>query len=324
MRKGKGEISGQVNWKHTLQKTRTPFLGRLQQVWETLSGEEGWNPGHPLWETLEEVLLSSDMGPRMSQILLEKLKEDCKEKPSKDYLISRIHTHMLEALPQPSKQSNKQETETTSHSPRVTLLIGVNGSGKTTTAGKLAYQKKMEGRTVILGAADTFRAAAVEQLQVWAKRVGVECVAPAKSATPAAVAFEAVSMGISKNIDEVIIDIAGRLHTKENLMDELKKIGRVVQKKIPTAPHCVLLVLDATLGQNALFQAKEFTAALQVDAVVLTKLDGSAKGGAAFSVVTELGIPIQYVGVGETIGDLKPFSSEEFVRNLLPAPSQAP
>ena len=202
--------------------------------------------------------------------------------------------------------------------PRVTVLIGVNGSGKTTTAGKLAHIAKSQGKKVVLGAGDTFRAAAVEQLQAWADRLDVECVVPAKGANPAAVAFDAVAAGLARSVDEIIIDTAGRLHTNESLMDELAKVGRVIGKKIPGAPHRVLLVLDATLGQNAIIQAREFSSALAATGVVLTKLDGSAKGGAALSVVAELGLPVEMVGVGENAKDLRQFSARDFVENLIP------
>lgn len=244
--------------------------------------------------------------------MLESLKRDFRERPDAETLKTRLRERMLsilEAVPQ---------HEPTMGKPRVTLLIGVNGAGKTTTAGKLASQAKAAGRKVVLGAGDTFRAAAVEQLQTWANRIGVECVTPAQGANPAAVAFDAAAAGIARDADEVIIDTAGRLHTKDNLMEELRKVARVIEKKIPGAPHEVYLVLDATLGQNAVQQAKEFSAALKPTGVVLTKLDGSAKGGAAFAASTELGLPVAFVGMGESAQDLKPFSPKEFVEHLLP------
>jgi fused signal recognition particle receptor len=248
----------------------------------------------------------------MSERLLDALKADFREKPEAGLLRSKLREKMravFDLIPEAPRPIAK---------PFVTLLIGVNGAGKTTTAGKLASQAKAEGKKVILGAADTFRAAAVEQLKTWADRIGVECIVPAQGANPAAVAFDAVAAAISRDADELIIDTAGRLHTKENLMDELKKVVRVIQKKIPDAPHRVLLVLDATLGQNALLQAKEFSAAVPATGVVLTKLDGSAKGGAAFAVSADLGLPVAFVGMGETAEDLRPFSAEDFVRNLVP------
>jgi fused signal recognition particle receptor len=272
-----------------------------------------WNPQHPVWEKLEETLLAADLGPSMTERLLDTLKQDFREKPEPEALKEKLREKMLavfSAVPARAVDKNAK--------PFVTLLVGVNGAGKTTTAGKLAAQAKAEGKTVVLGAGDTFRAAAVDQLKTWADRIGVECVVPAQGANPAAVAFDTVAAGLARNADEVIIDTAGRLHTKENLMEELRKVVRVIDKKIPGAPHRILLVLDATLGQNALHQAKEFTAAAPATGVVLTKLDGSAKGGAAFSVSADLGLPVAFVGTGETVEDLRPFSPSEFVHHLLP------
>ena len=279
-------------WKEALRKSREPFLGRLQRVWDELKGEELWGEGHPVWESLEEALLGSDVGPRISRELLDSLQEELKNRPSPEELQDKLREYMYAVF----ERVPKEEKIVTG--PRVTVMIGVNGSGKTTTAGKLAYQAKEKGKSVLLGAGDTFRAAAVEQLKSWADSIGVECILPAKGANPAAVAFDAVASGLARNVEEIIIDTAGRLHNNEALMEELKKLGRVIEKKIPDAPHEVLLVLDATLGQNALIQAREFSKALPATGVVLTKLDGSAKGGVVFSVVLELGIPVKMVGVG--------------------------
>lgn len=300
-------------WQAALKKSREPLLSRMRDTLRELTSGESWSAKHPVWESLEETLLAADMGPTMTDRLLEALKKDFREKPEPEALKAKLREKMLavfEAVP--------TRTPPTGVKPFVTLLIGVNGAGKTTTAGKLAAKAKAEGKTVILGAGDTFRAAAVEQLQTWADRVGVECVVPAQGANPAAVAFDAVAAAIARDADEVIIDTAGRLHTKDNLMEELRKVIRVIDKKIPGAPHRVLLVLDATLGQNALQQAKEFTAVAPATGVVLTKLDGSAKGGAAFAVSADLGLPVAFVGVGETVEDLRPFSPREFVQHLLP------
>lgn len=299
-------------WERALRKSRDPLLTRLKDAFQELTTSQPWNPSHPLWERMEETLLAADLGPGMTERLLDALKRDFLEKPEPEQLKSKLREKMLavfEAVP---------SADTPPAKPFVTILIGVNGAGKTTTAGKLAAQAKAEGRKVVLGAGDTFRAAAVEQLKVWADRIGVECVIPAQGANPAAVAFDTVAAGLAQDADEVIIDTAGRLHTKDNLMDELRKVVRVIQKKIPDAPHRVLLVLDATLGQNALIQAKEFSAAVKPTGVVLTKLDGSAKGGAAFSVSADLGLPVTYVGIGEAASDLRPFSAPDFVRNLVP------
>lgn len=306
-----------VAWSAALQKSREPLLSRLQDAWTSLTGGETWSEDHPMWESLEEALITSDIGPQMTETLLDGLKQDFREKPTEKHLRDRLRSRMLEVF-EKAPQESATAKEGNGSDPHITMLIGVNGSGKTTTAGKLAFQLKQAGKSVVLGAGDTFRAAAVEQLQTWADRIGVECIKPAKGANPAAVAFDAVAAGLSRNADEVIIDTAGRLHTKESLMEELGKVGRVVAKKVPGAPHRVLLVLDATLGQNALIQAKEFSSVIEATGVVLTKLDGSAKGGAALSVVSELGIPVVMVGVGESAEDLRPFAAEEFVENLIP------
>lgn len=311
-----GEVSPSAEsldpWKTALSKSREPLLGRLKSAFLSLTGTESWGESHPLWGLLEESLLAADLGPRMTEQLLEGLKKDFRESPTEAALKDKLKERMRTLLDQ------VKEKELPKAKPFVTLLIGVNGAGKTTTAGKLASLAKKQGKKVILGAGDTFRAAAVEQLKTWADRLGVECVMPAQGANPAAVAFDAVAAGIAREADEVIIDTAGRLHTKDNLMEELKKVARVVDKKLPGAPHRVLLVLDATLGQNAVVQAREFCTAIPATGAVLTKLDGSSRGGAAFTVAAELGLPISYVGLGEAADDLKAFSSEEFVNNLLP------
>lgn len=309
----KPPVKEEPPWELALKKSREPLLARMRDTLRELTSGDSWNSSHPVWESLEETLLAADMGPAMSDRLLDALKKDFQTKPDPETLKTKLREKMLAvfaAVPVPTPPKTAK--------PFVTLLIGVNGAGKTTTAGKLAAQAKAEGKKVILGAGDTFRAAAVEQLQTWADRIGVECVAPAQGANPAAVAFDTVAAGLARDADEVIIDTAGRLHTKENLMEELRKVVRVIQKKIPEAPHRILLVLDATLGQNALHQAREFTAAANATGVVLTKLDGSAKGGAAFSVSAELGLPVAFVGIGEKVEDLRPFSPQEFVHHLLP------
>ena len=196
------------------------------------------------------------------------------------------------------------------------LVAGVNGSGKTTTAGKIAYILAQQKRSVLLGAADTFRAAAAEQLAIWAERSGAGLIRHQEGADPGAVAYDTVDAGMARKVDNVIIDTAGRLHTKVNLMEELKKVHRVIGKRQPGAPHEVLLVLDATTGQNGLQQAKQFTDALKVDGIVLTKLDGTAKGGMAIAIYKQLGIPIKMIGVGEGIEDLQPFNAKEFATAL--------
>ena len=299
-------------WEKALQKSRLPLLSRWKDAVLELASGKPWNPSHPLWEKMEETLLASDIGPRLTENLLESLKRDFLEQPDAEALKQNLRKKMLAVLDEVPTRPISQGY------PFVTILIGVNGAGKTTTAGKLASKAKAEGKKVILGAGDTFRAAAVEQLKTWADRIGVDCIIPAEGANPAAVAFDAAQAALTRNADELIIDTAGRLHTKDNLMEELRKVVRVIDKKIPGAPHRTLLVLDATLGQNALIQAKEFTQAVPTSGVVLTKLDGSAKGGAAFSIAAELGLPVLFVGTGETVEDLRPFVAKEFVDNLLP------
>lgn len=300
-------------WETALKKSRESLFSRWKDALSELASSETWNAKHPLWEKLEETLLAADLGPNMTERLLESLKKDFLEKPEAEVLKEKLREKMLQVFSAVPLREVKTDAK-----PFVTVLIGVNGAGKTTTAGKLASQAKAQGKKVILGAGDTFRAAAVDQLKTWADRIGVECILPAQGANPAAVAFDAVAAAIAREADEVIIDTAGRLHTKDNLMDELKKVIRVIDKKIPGAPHRVLLVLDATLGQNALIQAKEFSAAAAATGVVLTKLDGSAKGGAAFAVSADLGIPVNYVGTGESVDDLRTFSPQDFVQHLLP------
>ena len=204
----------------------------------------------------------------------------------------------------------------TNKKPYVIMVVGVNGVGKTTTIGKLAYQLKKAGKEVLLGAGDTFRAAAVDQLTIWSERVGVQIVKQAMGSDPAAVAFDTVQSGVAKNIDVVILDTAGRLHNKQGLMDELSKIKKVMSKVIPDAPHEVLLVLDASTGQNALEQAKQFSAATQVTALALTKLDGTAKGGVILSIADEFKIPIKYIGLGEQMDQLQIFNRQAFIETL--------
>jgi fused signal recognition particle receptor len=209
-----------------------------------------------------------------------------------------------------------EEAQVKSAGPSVILMIGVNGVGKTTTIGKLASQYSQQNKKVMIAAADTFRAAAIEQLEIWAQRSQADIVKHKSGADPAAVAYDALAAAIARKMDYVIIDTAGRLHTKTHLMEELKKIKRVLGKLDPTAPHEILMVLDATTGQNALSQARLFTEALGVTGIVLTKLDGTAKGGIVVAIHQEFGIPVKYIGVGETIEDLKPFHPDEFVRAL--------
>jgi len=268
-------------------------------------------------EKLEEILISSDVGVLTSEKIIESLKKRVKEEKfeRKDQLNAMLREEIQKviagsngAVTEPFKISNK---------PHVIVVVGVNGVGKTTSIGKLAYNYKNAGYNVLIGAADTFRAAANEQLETWAKRSGTEIIQLAQGSDPSAVVYNTIQSGVSKNYDVVIIDTAGRLHTKTNLMEELSKIKRVIQKQLPDAPHEVLLVIDATTGQNGLVQAKEFGAAIGVTGLILTKLDGTAKGGIVLRISNELNIPVRFIGVGEQIDDLQVFDKESFIKALL-------
>ncbi len=261
---------------------------------------------------LEEALVSADVGIRTTTRILGVVREKCggESAPS----TSRVREVLLAAVEECLGDSAPRERTS---KPWVILISGVNGVGKTTSIGKLAARFRGEGMKVLLVAADTFRAAAIDQLGVWAERVGAELVRHQSGADPAAVAFDGVKAAVARGVDVVLVDTAGRLHTRENLMEELRKVVRVIGRAIPDAPHEVWLVLDGTTGQNALNQAKVFSQALGVTGIVLTKLDGTAKGGAALAVRQELGVPIVFVGVGESPDDLRPFSASEFASALL-------
>lgn len=264
---------------------------------------------------MEEILIEADLGVDTTFAILDAMRILSKEKRIEDSegLLALLREELVRCL-EPGNHSIDLDASEGVH---VVLIAGVNGSGKTTTIGKLAARFKGEGRTVLLGAADTFRAAATEQLTVWSERVDVPIVKHQHGADPAAVAYDAAESALSKGVDCLIIDTAGRLHTKANLMEELKKIQRVIGKRIPGAPHDVLLVLDSTTGQNALQQARVFTEALDVTGIILTKLDGTAKGGIALAIQKELGIPIKFIGIGEGMDDLQPFVARDFVDALL-------
>ena len=261
-------------------------------------------------EQLEELLITSDIGVQTTMALIERLS---KAKVAEVGEVKQIlKDEILSIL-----DSQPPAPEETEDKPHVVLVIGVNGVGKTTTIGKLAASAKASGKKVLIGAADTFRAAAIEQLAIWAERADAEFVKHRANADPAAVAFDAVAAASARGCDLVLIDTAGRLHTQVNLMEELKKIKRTVSKQLEGAPHEILLVLDATTGQNALSQAKLFNDALDVTGLALTKLDGTAKGGIVISICSSLEIPLQYIGVGEKIDDLRPFDAEQFIDALL-------
>lgn len=263
-------------------------------------------------DKLEEILYEADLGAEYARELTDQIRQKLKKDPSitSDSLIAEIRNEILQNL-----QRHKSHDEIT-ESPHVILIVGVNGNGKTTSIAKLAHHYHHAGKKVILGAADTFRAAATEQLETWAHRINVDIVKGHPKSDPASVVFDTVSAGVSRQADIVLIDTAGRLHTKIPLMQELEKIKRSCKKIIPGSPHETLLVLDATTGQNAVDQAKTFHQFTPITGLILTKLDGTAKGGAAIAIQRKLGIPIKFIGVGEGVDDLQPFNAEAFVSAL--------
>ena len=268
-------------------------------------------------DELEAVLISADMGTETTREILDKLREKADRKQIKDgaelkRLIKEQIVAILNATPSRGETPMRGD-------PEVVMVVGVNGTGKTTTIGKLAYALRTEGKTVLMCAADTFRAAAIEQLEIWGSRTGVEVIKTKPGGDPSAVLFDALNAAKARQTDSVIVDTAGRLHTKTGLMAELEKMKRTAQRIIPGAPHEVLLVMDATTGQNGLQQARQFTDSAGVTGIVLTKLDGTAKGGVVVAISRELGLPVRYVGVGEKATDLLPFSAENFADSLFAA-----
>ncbi|MDP2167840.1 MAG: signal recognition particle-docking protein FtsY [Thermodesulfovibrionales bacterium] len=290
--------------KQGLQKTRKGFVERLESVFKGRTIDE------ETLEELEEILISSDVGVKATGEILgylrEKEAEIRKTGSAREFLKAEM-TALLGVSERLVVYGNK---------PFVILAVGVNGVGKTTTIGKLASRFTSEGMSVVIAASDTFRAAAIEQLQIWANRSGAQFVKHQSGSDPAAVAFDAVEAAVHRGADVVIIDTAGRLHTKSHLMEELKKVRRVINKAMPGAPHEVLLVVDATTGQNALRQAMMFDAAIGITGIALAKLDGTAKGGIVFAIKKELGIPVRLIGIGEGIEDLRDFDPKEFVEAL--------
>ena len=267
-------------------------------------------------DDIEEILITSDIGVETTLKIIEKLELRVEKEKyiNSDELYNILKNEISSLLISSSNIDNNIDSE--NNDPYVIMVVGVNGVGKTTTIGKLAYKFKKSGLKVVLGAADTFRAAAIDQLVIWANRVGVEIVKQDMGSDPASVAFDTLQSAKSKNADVVIIDTAGRLHNKVNLMNELAKIKNVMNKVIPNAPHDVMLVLDASTGQNAIEQAKQFSAVTQVNSLALTKLDGTAKGGVVIGISDQLKIPVRYIGVGETLEDLQIFNKEDFVEAL--------
>jgi len=290
-----------------LQRTREALSGGLDRIFR---GRKVVDAG--LLEDLEELLITADLGVETSLFLIQSLQEKLhrRELADVDRLKAALQAEMAALLTAPAPRE-------ISARPWVVLVVGVNGVGKTTTIAKLAHRDRHRGLTPLLVAADTFRAAAVEQLEIWGARAGAAVVKQKTGADPAAVVFDGLAAAQARGADTVYVDTAGRLHTKVNLMEELKKIHRTAAKKIPGAPHEVLLVLDATTGQNALNQARLFHEAVGVTGLILTKMDGTAKGGVALAVVHETGIPLRYIGVGEAMEDLRPFDAEAFVEAIL-------
>lgn len=265
-------------------------------------------------DDLEATLIGADLGTTTTHEVLEKLREKADRKQIKD--IDELKRLLKEELLTILAAANSRPAQKVDGTPEVILVVGVNGTGKTTTIGKLAQVFRSQGKNVLLCAADTFRAAAIEQLEVWGQRTGTEVIKTKAGGDPAAVLFDALQAATARKTDYVVVDTAGRLHTKSNLMLELEKMRRTAQRIIPGAPHETLLVMDATTGQNGLQQAKLFTEAAGVTGIVLTKLDGTAKGGVVVAISREMGVPVRYVGVGEKAGDLLPFDPKEFVDSL--------
>lgn len=296
-----------------LEKTRENVFKKLSRVVVGKSRVDD-----QVLDDLEEALITSDVGVDTTLRIIERIQD----RVSNDKYLNAselnkiLREEIIDLLEENNQQNMCDFAAPLSTKPYVIMVVGVNGVGKTTTIGKLAYQFKKAGKKVILGAADTFRAAAVDQINIWAERVGVELIKQDMGSDPASVAFDTVSSAVSKEADVVIIDTAGRLHNKANLMNELTKIKRVMQKVIPDAPHEILLILDGSTGQNAFEQAKQFTAATDVNALALTKLDGTAKGGVVIGISDQFKIPVKYIGIGEKMEDLQVFNREAFVDTL--------
>lgn len=295
-----------------LQKTKDGFFSRIGKV---IAGKS--TVDEEVLDNLEEALVSADVGVDTTLEIIQRIEKRVQQdKYLNTSELNRILRGEIENILKESGSAGMESFELPPVKPYVILVVGVNGAGKTTTIGKLAYNFKKAGHSVLLGAADTFRAAATDQLNIWSERVGVPIVKQGMGADPAAVTFDTVQSGISRGSDVVIIDTAGRLHNKVNLMEELTKIKRVMKKILPDAPHEVLLVLDGSTGQNALEQAKQFTAATDVTALAITKLDGTARGGVVLAIAHQFKIPVKFIGVGEKMDDLLLFDSHEFVDSL--------
>lgn len=296
-----------------LQKTKESFFGKITRA---LAGKD--KVDDEVLDNLEEVLVTSDVGVDTTLNIIKRIEERVAR--DKYVTTSELNGILRDEIAALLTENNTNDTDgfdlPQTSKPYVIMVVGVNGVGKTTTIGKLAYQFKKAGKNVYLGAADTFRAAAVEQLVIWSERVGVPIVKQQMGSDPASVAFDTLSSAVANNADVVLIDTAGRLHNKKGLMDELSKIKRVMQKVVPDAPHDVMLVLDGSTGQNAFEQAKQFTAATEVTSMAITKLDGTAKGGVVLGISDQFKIPVRYIGLGEGMEDLQPFNRKEFVDSL--------
>lgn len=296
-----------------LEKTRTGFFNKLSKA---VAGKA--TVDEEVLDELENILITSDVGLETTIKIIERIEERVAR--DKYLTTSELNEILRDEIVRLLAENNTVDVEgytlPTQTKPAIIMVVGVNGVGKTTTIGKLAYQYKKQGKKVVLGAADTFRAAAVDQLKIWSERVGCDFYSKGMNTDPAAVAYETVQHAINNNLDVAIIDTAGRLHTKVNLMQELSKIKRSIDKSLPGAPHEVLLVLDATTGQNAIEQAKHFTTATEVSALALTKLDGTAKGGVAIGISDQFKVPIRYIGVGEGMEQLQIFNKRAFVDSL--------
>ncbi|MBW8350466.1 signal recognition particle-docking protein FtsY [Bacillus sp. IITD106] len=298
-------------FKDGLAKTRSQFSGKINDLVSRYRKVD-----EDFFEELEEILIQADVGFETVMEIVEQLKNEVKKRNIKDpvevqSVISEKLVEIYESGDENSNQLNLQDEGLT-----VILVVGVNGVGKTTTIGKLSHKLKQDGKKVMLAAGDTFRAGAIEQLEVWGERVGVDVIKQAEGSDPAAVMYDALQAAKSRKIDVLLCDTAGRLQNKVNLMKELEKVNRVIEREVPGAPHEVLLVLDATTGQNALIQAKTFKEAVRVSGIVLSKLDGTAKGGIVLAIRNELNIPVKYVGLGERMDDLQEFDAEKYVYGL--------
>lgn len=304
-----------------LERTREGFLSKITKA---IAGKS--TVDEEVLDDLEDALVSADVGIETTVKIIEEIeKRVARDKYLNTSELNKILKeevqHILVSAPQDTSYENYELPA--GYKPHIILVVGVNGVGKTTTIGKLAHNFKLAGKSVLLGAADTFRAAAVDQLTIWSERAGVSIVKKDMGSDPAAVAFDTVNSGVAKNVDVILIDTAGRLHNKAYLMDELTKIKRVIQKVIPDAPHEVMLVLDGSTGQNALEQAKHFTAATDVTALTITKLDGTAKGGVVLAIANQFKIPVKFIGVGEKAEDLLVFDKQNFVNSLFNDSSKA-